>query len=178
MNCMPARHAERSFGLTTTVFCLVGWASSVLAVPIVNDPNGFEGLPWGTVWSETVQFVKIDDTDRMRTYEPNGRTPVLGTTVVDSLRFTTFENKLGRVTVRYSGTEAHEEIMRYLQLQYGPLDQTPGQIAVGSVKVYAWHGVHTEVTLRFESKLERGIIFFESRTLSEKLVDDTSPTAF
>ena len=175
---MPTHHWERSSRYTATLFFLLGWASSVLAVPIVNDPNGFENLSWGTLWSEAEHFVKIDDTGRMRTYELNGRTPRLGTTIVDSLRFTTFENKLGRVTVRYSGTEAHEDIMRYLQSQYGPLDQTPGQIAVGSVKVYAWHGVHTEVTLRFESRFERGIIFFESRTLPEKLADGTSATVF
>lgn len=52
-----------------------------------------------------------------------------------------FKNKLGRVTVRYSGTEAHEEIMRYLQPKYGSLDRTPGQIAVGPVNMYACHGV-------------------------------------
>lgn len=175
---MPPRHSEQSTRYIVTLFCLLGWTSSVLAVPIVNDPNGFEDLSWGTIWSETERFVKIDDTGRVRTYEPNGRTPMLGTTVVDSLRFTTFENKLSRVTVRYSSTGAHEEIMRYLQSRYGPLDRTPGQIAVGSVKVYVWHGVHTEVTLRFESRLERGIIFFESRTLPEKLADETSTTVF
>ena len=175
---MPTHHWGRSARYSATLFCLLGWASSALAVPIVNDPNGFEDLSWGTIWSESEQFVKIDDTGRIRTYEPNGRTPMLGTTVVDSLRFTTFEDKLGRVTVRYNGTGTHEEIMRYLQSKYGPLDRTPGQIAVGPVKVYAWHGVHTEVTLRFESRLERGIIFFESRTLAEKLADGTSPTVF
>ena len=175
---MPTHHWERSSRYTATLFFLLGWASSVLAVPIVNDPNGFENLPWGTLWSEMEQFVKIDDTGRVRTYELNGRTPRLGTTIVDSLKFTTFENKFGRVTVRYSVTEAHEDIMRYLQSQYGPLDHTPGQIAVGSVKVYAWHGVHTEVTLRFESRFERGIIFYESRTLPEKLVDESSATVF
>jgi hypothetical protein len=51
--------------------------------------------------------------------------------------------------------------MNYLQARYGPLGRTPGQIAVGSVKVYAWHGFHTEVTLRFENRLERGIIFLK-----------------
>jgi hypothetical protein len=51
--------------------------------------------------------------------------------------------------------------MSYLQARYGPLDRTPGQIAVGSVKVYPWHGFHTEVTLRFENRLERGIIFLK-----------------
>jgi len=34
------------------------------------------------------------------------------------------------------------------------------------------------VTLRFENRLDRGIIFFESRTLPEKLTDETSTTAF
>lgn len=175
---MPTHHLERSTRYTATLFCLLGCASAVLAVPLVNDPNGFENLSWGTLWSEAEHSVKIDDTGHIRTYELNGRTPQLGTTVVDSLRLTTFENKLGRVTVRYSGTGAHEEIMRYLQAQYGPLDHTPGQIAVGSVKVYAWHGVHTEVTLRFESRFERGIIFFESRALPTKLADETSATVF
>ena len=27
-------------------------------VPIVNDPNGFEDLPWETILSETEQFIK------------------------------------------------------------------------------------------------------------------------
>ncbi len=175
---MATRLSERSVRWTATLFCLLGWASSVSAAPILNDPNGFEDLLWGTIWSETEQFVKIDDAGRIRTYEPHGHTPMLGTTAVDSLRFTTFENKFGRVTVRYSGTGAHEEIMRYLQSKYGPLDHTPGQIAVGPVKVYAWHGGHTEVTLRFESRLAQGVIFFESRTLPEKLTDQTSATAF
>jgi hypothetical protein len=61
---------------------------------------------------------------------------------------------------------------------YGPINQTPGQIAVGPVKVHAWHGVHTEVTLRFERRLEQGIIVFESRTLPENLTDETGATAF
>jgi hypothetical protein len=127
----------------------------------VNDPNGFEDLPWGTILSEIEQFIKIEDSGRIQIYEPKKHPPLLGSTVVDSLRFTTFENKLGRVTVRYSGKEGHDEIMSFLQAKYGPLDRTPGQIAVGSVKVNAWHGFHTEVTLRFENRLERGIIFLK-----------------
>ncbi|NJL16311.1 MAG: hypothetical protein HC938_03040 [Nitrospira sp.] len=58
--------------------------------------------------------------------------------------------------------------MTYLQAKYGLLDRTPGQIAVGSVKVYAWHGFHTEVTLRFENRLDRGIIFFRESDTSRK----------
>jgi hypothetical protein len=94
------------------------------------------------------------------------------------MRFTTFDGKFGRVTVRYLGKDTHEQILTYLQSTYGPLDRTPGQIAVGPVKVYAWHGFDTEVTLRYEARFERGIIFFESRSLREKLAEGQSGTVF
>lgn len=153
-------------------------AASAFAVPIVNDPNGFEGIPWGAAFTETEQFAKVEDTGRLRSYELKGTPPVLGSAAVESMRFTTFEGKFGRVTVRYQGKDTHEKILDYLQTTYGPLDRTPGQIAVGPVKVYAWHGFDTEVTLRYEVRFERGIVFFESRTLREKLSEGQSTTVF
>ncbi|HSA60913.1 MAG TPA: hypothetical protein VLE03_01625 [Nitrospiraceae bacterium] len=169
---------SRAGQLAVLTFCLVLSGSPAVAVPIINDPNGFEDIPWGATFSETEQFVKVEDAGRLQTYEVKGKPPALGTTPVDSMRFTTFESKFGRVTVRYSGKDAHEGILAYLQSKYGPLDRTPGQIAVGPVKVYAWHGFDTEVTLRYETKAERGIIFFESRTLREKLAEGNSATVF
>jgi hypothetical protein len=153
-------------------------ATPASAVPLINDPNGFEGIPWGTLLAEMEHFVCVEDAGRLQTYEHTNQAPAIGTAPVDSLRFTTFEKKLGRVTVRYSGKETHERILTYLQTKYGPLDRTPGQITVGPVKVYAWHGFHTEVALRFETETDRGIIFFESLTLPEKLSDGTSATVF
>ncbi len=173
------RHLSvRATLLTSVALSWLGLTISALAVPLLNDPDGFEGFAWGSILSDREQFVKIEESGRLQAYELNGLSPSLGVTPVDSLRFTTFEKKLGRVTVRYTGKERHEEILNYLESRYGPLDRTPGQIAVGSVKVYSWHGMYTEVTLRFEAGLERGIIFFESRTLPEKLLDGTSTTAF
>ena len=164
--------------LVGLILCLLYPTAPTWAVPIVNDPNGFERIPWGTSLAEMEQFVRIEEAGRLQIYEQTGQAPVLGTVAVDSIRFTTFEKKLGRVTVRYSGKEAHEKILTYLQSTYGPLDRTPGQIAVGPVKVYAWHGFHTEITLRFEAGPDRGIIFFESLTLPERLVDGNSATVF
>lgn len=165
--------------LVRLILCLLLYATApALAVPIVNDPNGFESIPWGASLAEMEHFVRIEEAGRLQTYEQAGHAPVLGTVPVDSIRFTTFEKKLGRVIARYSGKETHEKILTYLQSTYGPLDRTPGQIAVGPVKVYTWHGFHTEVTLRFETGPDRGIIFFESLTLPEKLVDGNSATVF
>jgi hypothetical protein len=160
------------------VLCLILQSAPAPAVPIVDDPNGFEGLPWGTMLSDQDRFVKTEDAGRMQTYELKDSPPKLGTTPVDSIRFTTFLDRFGRVTVRYGGKAAHEAILTYLESIYGPLDRTPGQIAVGPVKVYAWHGFHTEVTLRFETSFDRGIIFFESRTLRERWPEESPSTVF
>lgn len=164
--------------LVITLFCLLCMITPAVAVPLVNDPNGFEGISWGASLAEMERFVSVEEAGRLQTFEERGHPPLLGTIPVDSIRFTTFEKKFGRVTVRYSGNGTHEHILTYLQSMYGPLDRTPGQIAVGPVKVYAWHGFHTEVTLRFEAGPDRGIIFFESLTLPEKLVDGNSATVF
>ena len=148
------------------------------AVPIINDPNGFDGIPWGAMLSDMDRFIEIEDAGRLQTYERKDHSPMLGATPVDSMRFTAFQHKFGRVTVRYSGQIAHDAILAYLQSQYGPLDRTPGQIAVGPVKVYAWHGFQTEVTLRFESSLDRGVIFIESALLRERWGEDVPSTVF
>lgn len=175
---MNTRFCKRTALLVTVIFCVLHVATSASAVPLINDPNGFEGIPWGTLIGEMGHFVCVEDGGRLQTYEHTTQAPALGTIPVDSIRFTTFEKKFGRVTVRYSGRETHERILTHLQSKYGPLDQTPGQITVGPVKVYVWHGFHTEVAWRFETGSDRGIIFFESLTLPEKLSDGTSSTVF
>ncbi|HMS85060.1 MAG TPA: hypothetical protein PKD12_15550 [Nitrospira sp.] len=167
-----------SLAMTSMLLALLELIPSASAVPIANDPNGFETIPWGSILAEAGNFVRIEDAGRLQTYELNRQTPLLGAIPIDSLRFTTFEKKLGRVTVKYTGQTSHAKILTYLESTYGPLDRTPGQIAAGPVKVYIWNGMYTEVTLRFESGLERGIIFFESRTLPERLKDETATTAF
>lgn len=149
-----------------------------LAVPILNDPNGFEGLPWESALTEGDQYHKVEEAGRLLSYELKTGQPVLGTIPVEVLRFTTFDGKFGRVLIRYQGKDTHEQILAYLQEKYGPLDRTPGQISVGPIRVYAWHGFDTEITLRYESRIERGVIFFESRILREKLSEGNSGTVF
>ena len=175
---MPMTFRTRTRCVVMALCWMLATTTPTLAVPMIEDPKGFEGIPWGALLSEITQFVSIEDAGRLQTYEQTGRPPSLGSTPVDSIRFTTFEKKFGRATVRYSGKDTHQKILTYLQATYGPLDPTPGQIAVGPLKVYAWHGFDTEVTLRFEAGPDRGIIFIESLTLPEKLADGTSATVF
>ena len=148
------------------------------AVPMQNDPNGFEGIPWGATFSETDTFIKIEDTGKSRTYELKTEAPSLGPVRVDSMRFVTFEGQFSRVIVRYQSKAIHDQILVYLQSLYGSLDRTPGQIAGGSVKFFSWTGFETDVTLRYETGTDRGIIFFESQDLRRKMTESNSATVF
>ena len=167
----------------TSLICLflslILQSTPAFAVPMQNDPNGFEGIPWGATFSETDTFVKVEDTGRSQTYELKTTVPSLGTVRVDSMRFVTSEGKFARVTVRYQGKATHDQILAYLQSLYGSLDRTPGQIAGGAVKFFSWTGFETDVNLRYETGTDRGIIFFESQELRRKMTDsNNSATVF
>ena len=83
-------------------------------------------------------FVKVDVAGRLRIFVIKSGAPTLGPAKVESMRFMTIEGQFARVTVRYRGKEVHDQILEYLQSQYGPLDRTPGQIAGGVVKFLSW----------------------------------------
>ena len=164
--------------LSCLFFLLILQVTLASAVPMQNDPNGFEGIPWGATFSETDTFVKVEDTGKSQTYELKTGAPSLGTVIVDSMRFVTSEGKFARVTVRYQGKITHDRILTYLQSLYGPLDRTPGQIAGGPVKFFSWTGFETDVNLRYETSTDRGIIFFESQELRQKLTDSKPSTVY
>jgi hypothetical protein len=50
---------------------------SAAAVPIANDPNGFETIPWGSILVEADGFVQIEDTGRLQTHELREQPPRL-----------------------------------------------------------------------------------------------------
>lgn len=160
-------HPSQQFGPLFTVFVLLGClaftASLADAVPMVNDPKGFEGIPWGATFSETADFVLVEDSTRIKGYELKQGPPPLGPAKVDSMRFLTLNGQFARVVIRYHGDAAHDQIVAYLQSRYGPLDRTPGQMAKGVVQQLNWLGDESEILLTYEKMSNRGIIFFEHR---------------
>src|SRR6478609_6854905 len=93
----------------TAVLCALFCGSPAFAVQMKEDPKGFEGIPWGATLSESETFGKVE-----------------------SMRFTTVDDRFARVTVRYQGKETHDQLLAFLQSRYGPLDRTPGQFAGGT----------------------------------------------
>jgi hypothetical protein len=179
---MPRRpHTEpwiRRTSLICLLFSLILEGTLAFAVPMQNDPNGFEGIPWGAAFSETDTFVKVEDTGRSQTYELKTGAPSLGSAKVGSMKFVTIDGKFARVTVRYQGKATHDQILAYLQSLYGSLDRTPGQFTGGPVKFYSWTGFESDINLRYEIGTDRGIIFFESQELRLKITEGNSATVF
>ncbi len=148
---------------------------AALAVPMHNDSNGFEGVPWGASFSESETFMKVEDGGRVQTYELKGTSPTLGPAPVDSMRFSTIDGKFARVIVRYNSKETHDRILGYLQRQFGHLDLTPGQVAGGVVKFFDWQGPDSDIILRYDVRTSQGIIFFESQAFRAKFTESNAP---
>ncbi len=148
---------------TTFIATLLLPVALALAVPMHNDPNGFEGIPWGAAFSESDTFVKVEDAGRVQTYELKSTTQTLGPAAVDSMKFSTID---------------HDRILSYLQQQFGPLDRTPGQVAGGAVKFFNWQGTDSEIILRYDLRTSQGVIFFESEAFRAKFNEGNSPSTF
>jgi hypothetical protein len=163
MNFNPIQRIPlfRTFLIMLGYLCLL--APPVDAVPMVNDPKGFEGIPWGAAFSETADFLLVENSPHIKGYELKQGPPPLGSAKVDSMRFLTLNGEFARVVIRYHGKATHDQIVAYFQSRYGPLDQTPGQISKGLVQQLNWQGDLSGIGLTYENMTDRGIIFFEHR---------------
>ncbi len=159
--------------LLTGALCAIGlgWPQPGQAVPMVNDPQGFHGIPWGTDLVEVPSLVLAQEGMRINSYELKEGAPSFGEAKVDSVKFSTVDGQFARVTVRYRGKENHERILAYLQAQFGPLDQTPGQTMTGVNQQYNWRGLKTEINMTYQQHGERGFMFIESRELAPKFLE-------
>lgn len=168
------RMTTRTVSTIVLICAFFSWGGA-LAVQMKEDPRGFEGIPWGATLSESETFGKVEDAGRLKTYELKGGAPSFGPARVESMRFTTVDDRFARVTVRYHGKETHDQLLNFLQSRYGPLDRTPGQFAGGAVKLFAWQGEDTAVSLRYETRTDRGIIFFENPSLASRIEGAMAP---
>jgi hypothetical protein len=147
--------------------CALGllWAGAARAVPIVNDPQGFGGIAWGSAFKESEDYVLAESSTRIKGYELKQGPPPLGEAKMEAMRFLTIDGKFGRVVARYQGKQTHGQVLAYLEAKYGPLDRTPGQFSGGVLQLLNWRGPDTEINLSYDARRERGVIFFESRSL-------------
>lgn len=159
-----------AFGNT---FLLILLSSSVtFAVSqILNDPQGFEGIKWGTPLHSMKRLSLIDLDERIQTYRFTNNSFQFANTKVESLHLLSIDGKFARVMIRYHGEKTHQGIMQYLTNQYGKVKWRPGSMLRGLTQENTWRGNETEAILNYREHGARGFLMIQSRILAPKFLD-------
>jgi hypothetical protein len=147
------------------------------AVPMVNDPNGFQSLTWGAGLTTRPEMEIVRAGAHVNEYQLRDSPPLFAGIPVESVRFLSVDEQFARVTIRYQGDDRHKQILTYLERQFGSLERVPGQMMRGLNQQYNWRGTDTEINLTYHANTERGFIFIDSRTLAPRFNDQTTDPA-
>ena len=147
------------------------------AVPMVNDPNGFQSLAWGVALITRPELEITRTGPHVNEYQLKERAPTYAGVQVESLRFLSVDEQFARVTIRYHGDDRHKQILTFLEQQFGSLERTPGQMMRGLNQQYTWRGTDTEINVTYHANTERGFIFIDSRTLAPRFNDFITDSA-
>jgi len=152
-------------------------STDAYGVPMTNDPKGFQDIAWGTTLQARPDLEVTHEGPHIREYQFKDVAPVFGGIPVYSLRLSSVGKKFARVTVRYQGESTHQQIMRYMEERFGPLERIPGQMMRGLNQQYNWRGSESEINLTYQATTERGFIFLDSRTLAPRFNDNIGDSA-
>ena len=158
---------------------LVGlaWATAILApvrvgaMPMQNDPEGFQGISWGSSLNTVKGLTMTSSWDQFKEYEFKAGPPPLGHAPLGSVKLSTVGGKFARVTIHYHGENTHVQVLAYLEERYGVIERWPGSMVRGLNQQFNWRGPETEINLTYQRMGERGYIFIESRTLAPRFID-------
>jgi hypothetical protein len=147
------------------------------AVPMVDDPNGFQSLAWGVALASRPDLEVARAGPHVNEYRLREGSPSYAGVPVESLRLVSVDEQFARVTIHYQGEDRHKQILIYLEHQFGSIERIPGQMMRGLNQQYTWRGTDTEINVTYHANTERGFIFIDSRTLAPLFNDHMSDSA-
>lgn len=161
------------FFLFLLLFIIVPTSTQAIS-PILNDPQGFEGIKWGSPLHQFSNLTLVDPEDRIQAYQFKENSLRFANTTVETLRLLTIDHKFARVMIRYHGESTHHAIMKYLTSQYGPVIRKPRSMVRGLNQENTWRGNETEANLNYRVHGERGFLMIQSRILAPRFLDMVS----
>jgi hypothetical protein len=175
---MPWHHdAYGNAGLSILLALVLASPASSYAVPMTNDPKGYQDIIWGSALASRSDMTVAREGEHVREYELKGTTPSFADIPVESVRLSSVDEQFARVMIRYKGEETHKRILAYLEREFGPIERLPGQMMRGLNQQYNWRGPDSEINLTYQAATERGFIFIDSRTLAPRFNDHIADTA-
>jgi len=140
------------------------------AAKIPDDPGGFNGYAWGTPLAKFPAFKLIKDlgsTDFVKdvgVYENPGETLTLNEVSLATINYRFVENQLESVSLRYTGRENRDKLMRWLEERYGKLTSHERKM----VNAILWYGDKTLINLKYDAVTQQGTLYFLSQALNHK----------
>lgn len=168
--------AGRYLVLLCLLLCM-GRPFLAYAVPMINDPNGFQSLAWGISLATRPDLDVARAGPHVNEYRLREGPPSYAGIPVESLLLLSVGEQFARVTIHYQGEDRHKQILTYLERQFGSLERIPGQMMRGLNQQYTWRGTDTEINVTYHANTERGFIFIDSRTLAPLFNDHISDSA-
>ena len=152
-------------------------AISPCAVPMKDDPKGFQGIAWGTSLTLRQDLEAVRSGTHVTEYRMKDGTTAFAGAEMTSLLYVSFDDQFARVTIRYQGESVHKQVLSFLEHRHGNLQRIPGQMARGLNQQYTWRGSETEINLTYQGSTGRGYIFIDSRNLAPRFNDDLTDSA-
>ncbi len=140
------------------------------AAKIPDDPGGFNGYTWGTPLAKFPAFKLIKNlgsTDFVKdigVYENPGETLTLNEVSLATINYRFVENQLESISLRYTGRENRDKLMRWLEEHYGKLTSHERKM----VNAILWYGDKTTINLKYDVVTQQGTLYFLSQALSHR----------
>ena len=140
------------------------------AAKIPDDPNGFNGYIWGTPLAKFPAFKLIKNlgsTDFVKdigVYENPGETLTLNEVSLATIRYRFVENQLESISLRYTGRENRDKLVRWLEEHCGKLTSHERKM----INAILWSGDKTTINLKYDVVTQQGTLYFFSQALSHR----------
>ena len=172
----PTTRTFQIGSLVVMVTLLIGIAPA-WAVPLTNDPRGFQDIPWGTSLSVRQDLETTRTSPHVVEYFRKTDPSSFAGIEMTSILYVSLDDQFARVIIRYEGEHIHKHVLRFMEKQFGGLERVPGQMTRGLNQQYTWRGSETEINLTYQAGTERGYIFIDSRTLAPRFNDYITDSA-
>ncbi|MDH5668644.1 MAG: hypothetical protein OEY86_11585, partial [Nitrospira sp.] len=99
---------------------------SLCAVPMNNDPKGFQNISWGTALATRQDLAVIRSGTHITEYRMKDENMTFAGAVMTSILYVAFDDQFARVTIRYQGESVHKQVLRFLENRHGVIQRIPG----------------------------------------------------
>lgn len=142
-------------GILLVVLILPSLSSSVYAFH--NEPDGFQGIKWGTNIKELTDMVLDEDGGDSKLYRRQGDAVTIGTAVLKSCSYIFYRDMFYGVFIEFtSSSNAHAIKENLLQAHGEGLPLRPGK----SIETYQWSGSLVNILYEFSRASGKGTVTY------------------